>query len=67
MYLNGEYGKIIEGGGKDNNNNDSGTDLSGIECLKQSQDVDEWLLGGLSNDRKQEEEDSMIIRKIEEN
>ena len=44
--------------------------------MKQSQDVDEWLLGGLSDEKKAQikhhlmtnmDEDSIIQKKLEEN
>jgi len=76
MYLNGDYTKIIK--------NDTSTDEIDLSCdpeqmMRNSQDVDEWLLSGLSENHikksntykklidDQENEDNMILRKLEEN
>lgn len=76
MYLNGDYTKIIK--------NDTSTDEIDLSCdpeqmMRNSQDVDEWLLSGLSENHikksntykklidEQENEDNMILRKLEEN
>ncbi|CDW72225.1 UNKNOWN [Stylonychia lemnae] len=83
MYLNGDYQKILVQEQKDGN--ESSDELADTSCdpdqmMKHSQDVDEWLLGGASDNSNtflksnsqhrlmdQDNEDSIIMKKIEEN
>lgn len=82
MYLNGDYQKLLNGEeeGPDHTK-DEIADISQDpeQMMKQGQDVDEWLLSGLSENCSlaaskqptqclpQENEDNIIMKKIEEN
>eukprot|EP00347_Sterkiella_histriomuscorum_P008840 403343537 len=86
LYLNGDYQKILADNNYPLNLNDN-ENQGDISCdpdqmMKQSTDVDEWLLSGTSENEtymkessskgvmmleRDEEEENMIMRKIEEN
>jgi hypothetical protein len=85
LYLNGDFSKL---NGKEEFVEVITEDIADISCdpdqmMKQSQDVDEWLLSGVSDGtpsylmqanyllksevKSEENEDSMILKRLEEN
>lgn len=94
LYLNGDYQKILNNYNLTGREEEDGTGEGDFSCdpdqmMKQSTDVDEWLLSGASETdiylrntsnknlvgnnsglgllERDEEEENMIMRKIEEN